>query len=233
LKKKKILAAIISIIALLLLIFTTFSVFIIFKHIEPIADLRHLSGDTEILKPGKLFIEGVNIHSQPDNSTCGIATLSTFVSYIKKEEVTPKELASKYDIPENGGMDYGLFLNYLTLELQEYEIEYSNGLNDYDLISAIHNQLSEGIPVPVFFGSPNPYNEPFYDFHASLVTGIDLEKGYVYIANVYGYEERIPLIDFLNRMSYREIDRYPFIQRIIIKLELIDTNSIFLIKKKL
>ncbi len=64
------------------------------------------------------------------------------------------------------------------------------------------------------------------------MTGINLEEKQVDIANVYGYEERIPIIDFLNRMSYSEIDKYPLMQRIIIKLELIDTNSVFLIKKK-
>jgi hypothetical protein len=65
-----------------------------------------------------------------------------------------------------------------------------------------------------------------------LVTGIDLEKKQVNIANVYGYEEQISIVEFLNRMSYREIEKYPFMQRMIIKMGLIDTNSVFLIKKK-
>ena len=65
-----------------------------------------------------------------------------------------------------------------------------------------------------------------------MVTGIDLEKKQVNIANVYGYEEQISIVEFLNRMSYREIEKYPFMQRMIIKMGLIDTNSVFLIKKK-
>lgn len=144
----------------------------------------------------------------------------------------PEKLLEKYDLPEKGGMNYDQFLKYLSLELPEYEIKYINGLDDFELIKAIHEQLARNIPVPVFFGSLNPYNEPFYEFHASVITGIDLEKKQVNIANVYGYEEQISLMEFLNRMSYREIEKYPFMQRMIIKMGLIDTNSVFLIKKK-
>jgi len=233
LKKKKCLFAIILPISLLLLIIIVFGTLITCKHIEPVGDLRHLSGDIDTLEPGVVFIEGLEIYTQPDDLTCGIATLSTVVSYLTEEEIFPEDLASKYNIPEKGGMNYDQFLNYLSLELPEYEIKYSSGLNDFELIKAVHHQLTDGMPVPVFFGSPNPYNKPFYDFHASVVTGINLEEGQVDIANVYGYKERISIVDFLNRMSYREIDKYPFMQKIIIKLELVDTNSIFLIKKKL
>jgi len=233
LKRKNFLFSIISLISLLLLIIIVFSVVITCKQINPIADLSHLQGDTDILETGAVLIEGVGIYFQPGDSTCGIAALSTTVSYLKGKEIPPEELIIKYNIPKNGAMNYNQFLKYLSMELQGYEIEYSNELSDYELISAIHNQLLDSIPVPIFFGSPNPYNEPFYDFHASVVTGIDLEKKKVYIANVYGCKEEISIVEFLNRMSYREIDRYPFIQRIIIKLELIDTNSIFLIKEKL
>jgi hypothetical protein len=232
LKKKKYLFAITLPVSLLLLVIIVFGILITCKHIEPVSDLKHLSGDIDTLEPGAVFIEEVNIYTQPDDSTCGIATLSTVVSYLKGEEIFPEELASKYDIPKKGGINYDRFLNYLSLELPEYEIKYSSELNDFELIKAIHQQLAEGIPVPVFFGSPNPYNQPFYDFHASVVTGINLEEKQVDIANVYGYKERISIVNFLNRMSYSEIDKYPFMQRIIIKLELIDTNSVFLIKKK-
>jgi hypothetical protein len=229
-KKKKWLILAKSIIFLLLLSILIFGIFIVSKRIEPLTDLTHLSGDINKLEPRLVCIEGVKIYTQPDDSTCGITAISTVVSYLKGGEVSPEELIIKYSIPEKGGMNYDGFLKYLTLELPEYKIEYAGGLDDSELIKAIHEQLVRNIPVPVFLGSLNPYNEPFYDFHASVVTGIDLEKNRVNIANAYGYEEVIPLLEFLNRMSYREIDKYPFMQKLIIKMELIDNNSIFYIK---
>jgi hypothetical protein len=51
-------------------------------------------------------------------------------------------------------MNYERFLNYLSLELPEYEIKYSNELNDFELIKAIHQQLADGMPVPVFLDHP-------------------------------------------------------------------------------
>lgn len=231
-KKRKWLILAKSIIFLLLLSILIFGIFIASKNIEPLTDLAHLSGNISKLEPRAVSIEGVKIYTQPNDSTCGIATISTVVSYLKGEEVPPEELLLKHSLPEKGGMDYNGFLKYLTLELPEFEIEYAGGLDDSELIEAIHKQLAGKIPVPVFLGSPSPYNEPFYDFHASVVTGIDLERNRVYIANVYGYEEKISILEFLNRMSYREIDKYPFMQKLIIKMELIDNNSIFLIKIK-
>jgi hypothetical protein len=231
-KRKKWFIPIISIITFLFLSIIAFGLFIINKNIEPFTDLTHLSGDISKFEPRVVDIDGVKIYKQPDKTTCGIATISTIASYSRGEELPPEKLIGKYDLQENGGMDYEQFLKYLSLELPEYEIEYINGLDDFELIKTIHEQLERNIPLPVFFGSLNPYNEPFYNFHASVVTGIDLEKKQINIANVYGYEEQIHLVEFLNRMSYRETEKYPFIQRIIIKMGLIDTNSVFLIEKK-
>jgi hypothetical protein len=229
-KKKKWLILVNSIIFLLLLGIMVFGIIIVSKNIEPLTDLTHLSDNICNLEPRKVSIEGVKIYTQPGDSTCGIATISTVVSYLKGEEVSPEELLIKHSLQEKGGMGYDGFLKYLSSELPEFEIEYAGGLDDSELIEAIHNQLAGNIPVPVFLGSPNLYNEPFYDFHASVITGIDLERNRVNIANVYGYEEEISLLEFLNRMSYREIDKYPFMQKLIIKMELIDNNSIFFIK---
>lgn len=231
-KRKKWLIFIVTAVSLLILVILVFIIFIASKSIEPLTDLTHLSGNISKLEPRAVSVEGVKIYNQPSDSTCGIAAISTVVTHLKGEEVFPEELIVKYSIPEKGGMDYEGFLKYLSLELPEYEIEYAGGLDDSELIEAIHKQLTGNIPVPVFLGSPNPYNEPFYDFHASVITGIDLERNRVYIANAYGFEEEISILEFLNRMSYREIDRYPFMQKLIIKMELIDNNSIFLIKTK-
>lgn len=220
------------IILLLFLSIFIFGIFIICRNINPFVDLAHLSGDISMFEPQVVIMDRVKVFTQPNDSTCGIATVSTVISYLREEELPPEKLLEKYDLSEKEGMNYDQFLKYLSLELPEYEIEYINGLDDFELIGVIHKQLVKNIPVPVFFGSPNPYNEPFYDFHASVVTGIDLGKQQVNIANVYGYEEQISLVKFLNRMSYRETEEYPFIQRILIKMGFIDKNSVFLITKK-
>lgn len=78
------------------------------------------------------------------------------------------------------------FISLLTEELPGYKVTYQYGQSDVELIKAIHMQLKNGIPVPVFFGAENPYNKPYKDFHASVVTGMDLEKKTIGILNVYG-----------------------------------------------
>jgi len=82
----------------------------------------------------------------------------------------------------------------------------------------------------IFFGAYNPFNEPHYDFHASPVTGINLDSETITIANVYGFSEEISLVDFLNRMSFAETRKYPLIQQfILVMTNLMDRNVYFLI----
>ena len=69
-------------------------------------------------------------------------------------------------------MNYTKFVNVLAQELTDYNITYQHDMSDFELIKAIHQQLKNGIPVPVFFGTANPYNKPNYDFHASVVSGV-------------------------------------------------------------
>lgn len=88
--------------------------------------------------------------------------------------------------------------------------------------------LSQGL----LFGAANPYNKPYHDFHASVVTGIDLEQQRVDITNVYGYEEHISLVEFLNRMSYRGTKGYPLVQRTVIKLGLMAKNAVVILTRK-
>ena len=85
------------------------------------------------------------------------------------------------------------------------------------MIKDIHASLNSQNPVVIFFGAPNPDNKPYYDFHGSVIYGINLDSETITIANVYGYNEEISLVDFLNRMSYAEISKYPFFQKISIK----------------
>lgn len=86
------------------------------------------------------------------------------------------------------------FVELLTAELPDYQVTYQHDQSDAELIKAIHGQLKQGLPVPIFLGAENAFNKPHYDFHASVVTGLDLANGKVDIANVYGYEEHISLV---------------------------------------
>lgn len=183
--------------------------------------------DLDGLSPRSVRIEGVKLIAQPDAFTCGITAIATTVSYLTGVDVTPQSLIDKYSL--GGGMKSEQFRDLLSKELPNLSVLYAGGMDDSTLLSTIHGQLTQGFPVPVFFGAENPYNKPWYDFHASVVTGMDLDQQKVFIANAYGYAEEISLLEFLNRMSYRGGSKYPFVQRAVTRLGLMDKNAVVLI----
>jgi hypothetical protein len=205
--------------------------FLVFINIRgPLADVSSISSDLEALSPRQAGVGEFNVIAQPDAASCGITTVSMIESFFKDQNVDPNDLIQKYQL--TGGMNTDEFLEILSSELPDHEIVYKANLSDSELIKEIHSQLSTGMPVAVFFGAENPYNKPFYDFHASVVTGIDLDGQTVDIANAYGYYETISLNDFLDRMSYSNTDKYPIVQKAVLKLGLMDKNAIFILKAK-
>lgn len=187
-------------------------------------DASHIRAEVASLSPQAVKVDGVKLQKQPDGFTCAATTVSVVVAFCTGKDMTTAILQEKYG--PRAGNKTEEFVDMLTRELPDYAAAYRSGLSDGDLVKAIHQQLTSGTPVPVFFGAENPYNKPLYDFHASVVTGIDLAEQRVDIANVYGYEEHISLAEFLNRMSYRGARNYPMVQRVVAKLGLQKKNAI-------
>lgn len=225
---KKSLKIILGIIISLIVIVGGFFIFINIE--EPHSDISSISADLAALSPRQAHIDGFNVIAQPDAASCGITTISMLESYFKGQSVDPSSLIQKYEL--TGGMNTDKFLEILASELPDYKAEYKSKLSDLELIKEIHFELNQGMPVAVFFGAENPYNKPFYDFHASVVIGIDLDNQTVDIANAYGYNETISLNDFLDRTSYRTTGKYPLVQKAVLKLGLMDKNAIFVLNKK-
>ncbi len=226
---KKPVKVVLIILASLLVIAGAFLVYVLIDT-APLKDVSHLQTEVDAMNPQTVSVEGVKLLTQPDGFTCGETTICVTASFCGQKEITPQELITQYQT--KGSMNPARFVEILSQELPGYTVTYRHNLNDAELLQGIHDQLQQGIPVPVFFGAPNPFNKPYYDFHASVVTGLDLAGQQVTIANVYGYEEKISLTDFINRMSYRGTGNYPFVQKAVLKLGMMDKNTYIMMEKK-
>lgn len=197
---------------------------------EKLTEASLVETQTKTFDPKMVKVGGIKLYTQPDAYTCGVTTVCTVVSFLSHNDLQPEYFIEKYSLA--GGMTTSVFSDILVKELPGYEVTYQHGQSDLELIQTIYRQLKNGVPVPVFFGAANPYNKPYNDFHASVVAGIDLENQMVDILNVYGYEEQVSVVEFLNRMSYRGTKDYPIVQRAVLKLGLMDKNSVFVLAKK-
>jgi len=168
------------------------------------------------LQPRVIKLENITIKAQPDSTSCAITTVTVASNYFNNANYEVSDLIEKY-LSSKGSSSGGDMEEWLQQEMPERTILFKSGVTTGEMIGDIHASLNNDNPVVIIFGAPNPYNEPYYDFHASVVYGINLDSETITIANSYGYSEEITLVDFLNKMSYTETNKYPFFQKISVK----------------
>ena len=176
-----------------------------------------ISGAMIDLQPRAIELEGISIQAQPTSGTCGITAVAVASNFINHTDYAPGDLIKKLGITKEGASDSDM-LDWLQRELPGRKITHQSNGTDEAMIRDIHASLMKNNPVVISFAAPNPYNIPYYDSHASIVYGLDLGNETITIANVYGYIEDISLVEFLNRMSFTERDKFPFWHRFIFKI---------------
>ena len=176
-------------------------------------------------------MDNISIKAQAEASnSCGITTVTVVSNYYNNTDYEPNVLIEKYNVNISKGSSGNDMIEWLQSELPGKSITFKSNGTDEEMIRDIHTSLTNDNLIVVFFGAPNPYNEPYYDSHASVVYGINLDSETIIIANSYGYREEIPLVDFLNRMSYAETDKYTSAQQFVWKFANTDKNMYILIK---
>jgi len=169
----------------------------------------------ESLQPRVINLDKVSVKSHPVDGYCGISTVTVMSNFYNNTDYEPADMITKYNTKGTSGNDMMMCLEG---ELPGKTITYKSNGSKEELLRDIHASLHSNNPVIITFGAPNPFNQPYYDFHGSVVYGIDLDNQTITIANVYGYIEEISFADFLNRMSYTEIENYPLIQQFVLVL---------------
>jgi len=191
----------------------------IYKNTDEIADL------IRSLQPRVIALDNISIKKQPDSSTCGITAVTVMSNYYNNTNYEANDLIAKYN--SKGTTDV---TELLQKELPGRSITVKSNVTNDEMIRDIHASLKDNNPVVIYFGAPNPYNEPYYDSHGSVVYGINLDSETITIANSYGYEEEISLVDFLNKMSFAERDKYTNAQRFLWKFIKVNKNQYILVK---
>jgi len=179
------------------------------------------------LHPKVILLNNILVKAQPEDGYCGIASVTIMSNYFNYTNYEANDLIKRLNAKKGASNDD--LRNWLQLEMPDKNIVFKSNMANKDMISNIHASLNNNNPVLICFGAPNPYNKPFYDFHASVAYGINLDKETVTIANAYGHIEEISLVGFMNRMSYTEIDKYALFQQYALLRNLMDKNCYFLI----
>ena len=166
-----------------------------------------------------IMIDGVDVIRQ--DVSCGYAVLEMFSSW-SGHSVTEKSLYDQYGkvVTSTGNA----FCEEMNKQFPEYTTTICKYLKNTELIDAIYENLSEGIPVPFEWAAL--YGDE-WTLHYSLIIGADIPADKITVANPYGYYEELTIAELLNRTSFEAYEKMPLFLRLGFAFGIFEKNTIF------
>ena len=166
-----------------------------------------------------ILIDGVEVIRQ--DVSCGYAVLEMFSSW-SGHSVTEKTLYDQYGkvVTSTGKA----FCREMNKQFPEYTTTICKYLKNTELIDAIYENLSDGIPVPFEWAAL--YGDE-WTLHYSLIIGADIPADKIIVANPYGYYEELTVAEFLNRTSFEAYEKMPLFLRLGFAFGIFEKNTIF------
>ena len=166
-----------------------------------------------------VMIDGVNVIKQ--DVSCGYAVLEMFSSW-SGHSVTEKTLYDQYGkvVTSTGNA----FCREMNKQFPEYTTTICKYLKNTELIDAVYENLSAGIPVPFEWAAL--YGDD-WTLHYSLIIGADIPADKIIVANPYGYYEELTVAELLNRTSFEAYEKMPLFLRLGFAFGIFEKNTIF------
>ena len=166
-----------------------------------------------------VMIDGVDVIRQ--DVSCGYAVLEMFSSW-SGHSVTEKSLYDQYGkvVTSTGNA----FCKEMNKQFPEYTTTICKYLKNTELIDAIYENLSNGIPVPFEWAAL--YGDE-WTLHYSLIIGADIPADRITVANPYGYYEELTIAELLNRTSFEAYEKMPLFLRLGFAFGIFEKNTIF------
>ncbi len=166
-----------------------------------------------------IMIDGVDVIRQ--DVSCGYAVLEMFSTW-SGHSVTEKSLYDQYGkvVTSTGNA----FCEEMNRQFPEYTTTICKYLKNTELIDAIYENLSDGIPVPFEWAAL--YGDE-WTLHYSLIIGADIPADKITVANPYGYYEELTIAELLNRTSFEAYEKMPLFLRLGFAFGIFEKNTIF------
>ena len=172
-----------------------------------------------------VFVNGVDVIKQ--DVSCGYAVIEMFSSW-SGSSVTEKSLYDQYGkvVTSTGNS----FCKEMNKQFPEYTTTVCKYLKNTELIDAVYESLSDGIPVPFEWAAL--YGDE-WTLHYSLIIGADIPADKITVANPYGYYEEITVAELLNRTSYEAYENMPLFLKFGFAFGIFEKNTIFRVIKQI
>lgn len=138
--------------------------------------------------------------------TCGYAVIEMLAKWNDQPEITEAFLYADNGDTITTAMGDG-FQNTANRYLQGYTVKRLPNVRGVEMITGMHYQLKQGLPVPIEFAAQNAQGE--WTLHFGLVTTMDIAGDSITVANPYGYEEVYTVEAFLRALRYDSYENMP------------------------
>lgn len=166
-----------------------------------------------------IMIDGVDVIRQ--DVSCGYAVLEMFSSW-SGHSVTEKSLYDQYGkvVTSTGKA----FCKEMNKQFPEYTTTICKYLKNTELIDAIYENLSDGVPVPFEWAAL--YGDE-WTLHYSLIIGADIPADKITVANPYGYYEELTVAELLDRTSFEAYEKMPLFLKLGFAFGIFEKNTVF------
>lgn len=180
----------------------------------------------------RVILQNFPIRRQQYPYSCGPTTISMVYSYLESPK-SEQEIEEDNGLTDReNGMLPSIFQGYLSSSLPSYNVVLTNDITDAEVLKLVYEQISNGLPVPIYFSTINEWDIPNYDTHYSVITGIDMHNRTVFISNAYGYDEEISFEELFNRLKYYNYKNKPIFFSLAQTLQIIKQNNLYILAKK-
>ena len=169
-----------------------------------------------------VMIDGVNVIKQ--DVSCGYAVLEMFSSW-SGHSVTEESLYRQYGkvVTSTGKA----FCREMNKQFPEYTTTMNKYLKNAELIDAVYENLSAGIPVPIEWAA---LHGDVWTLHYSLIIGADIPGDRITVANPYGYMEELTIAELLNRTSFEAYEKMPLFIKLGFAFGIFEKNAVFTVR---
>ena len=169
-----------------------------------------------------IMIDGVHVIKQ--DVSCGYAVLEMFSSW-SGHSVTEESLYKQYGkvVTSTGKA----FCEEMNKQFPEYTTTMNKYLKNAELIDAVYENLSAGIPVPIEWAAL--YGDE-WTLHYSLIIGADIPGDRITVANPYGYMEELTIAELINRTSFEAYEKMPLFLKLGFAFGIFEKNTVFTVR---
>ena len=188
----------------------------------------HLSDDYQKLYQDIDFAQPVsvsNISVIRQDISCGYAVIEMFAQWARKD-VTEESLFDNYGkITASTGKSFEKQMNR---QFPEYKTTMYKYQTNSQMLEKIYNSLKNGIPVPFEWAAQT---DNTWTLHYSLISGLNFGSDEITVLNPYGYQEVLPIAEFLKRTSFEAYENMPLFLKMGFMFGVFEKNTIFVVEE--